>query len=106
MMGKPLVSTELNTGTTYINVHSQTGLVVPPADSAALKKALDFLFANPSVAAKLGRNALQRYEDVFTANAMGSAYAALYKKIVLGEQIEETEISDLEIESLKKSQSL
>lgn len=106
MMGKPLVSTELNTGTTYINVHNETGLVVPPADSTALKKALDFLFDNPGVAARLGRNASQRYEDIFSAHAMGAAYTALYKKIALGEQIEEMEVSNLEIEALKKSQSL
>ena len=32
MFGKPMISSEIGTGTTYINVHRETGLVVPPSD--------------------------------------------------------------------------
>jgi rhamnosyl/mannosyltransferase len=32
MSGKPVVSTELGTGTSFVNLHNETGLVVPPRD--------------------------------------------------------------------------
>ena len=36
--GKPVISTELETGTSYVNVHGETGLVVPPNNATALGK--------------------------------------------------------------------
>ena len=47
MRGKPLISTELGTGTSYANKHNETGLVVPPKDVRALS-ALDFLSVTPT----------------------------------------------------------
>ena len=32
MFGKPLISSEIGTGTTYINIDGKTGVVVPPSD--------------------------------------------------------------------------
>src|SRR5690606_28389959 len=39
MFGKPMISSEIGTGTSYINISGQTGLVVPPSDAAALRAA-------------------------------------------------------------------
>jgi glycosyltransferase involved in cell wall biosynthesis len=39
--GLPVVCTELGTGTSYVNRHGVTGLVVPPNDAAALAAALN-----------------------------------------------------------------
>ena len=44
MYGKPLISSEIGTGTTYINIDKETGLVVPPSDPIALREAMDFLW--------------------------------------------------------------
>ena len=38
--GRPVVSTELSTGTSWVNRHGDTGLVVPPRDPRALAAAL------------------------------------------------------------------
>ena len=40
MYGLPLISTELNTGTTFVNKEGVTGLVVPPGDVEAGRGAL------------------------------------------------------------------
>lgn len=82
MFGKPLISCEIGTGTTYINIAGQTGLVVPPADPAALAQAMRALWEQPVMAAEMGRRALERFETQFTAEAMVSAYARLYRDLL------------------------
>lgn len=105
MMGKPLVSTELGTGTTYINIHNETGLVVPPGDVRALRTALLHLHNNKDMAALLGKRAQQRYEKLFTADLMGNAYASLYRKIAHALPAPECTLPEVNIEPLKKSQT-
>lgn len=105
-MGKPLISTELGTGTTYINVHGETGLVVPPDDVLALRAALLRLHNNKDMAALLGKRAQQRYEKLFTADLMGVAYSSLYRKVVRTLSAPEPAPSEVDIEPLKKSQTL
>lgn len=82
MFGKPLISCEIGTGTSYINAHTQTGLVVPPADPKALREAMDALWNNPEQAETYGRNAAQRYRQLFTATRMVQAYVGLYEKLL------------------------
>ncbi|MNE43588.1 GDP-mannose-dependent alpha-(1-6)-phosphatidylinositol monomannoside mannosyltransferase [compost metagenome] len=82
MYGKPLISCEMGSGTTFINLADQTGLVVPPRDAAALAQAMQRLWDDPAMAQAMGAKALQRYEEVFTASAMASAYADLYRSLL------------------------
>ncbi|WP_306579396.1 glycosyltransferase family 4 protein [Pseudomonas sp.] len=82
MYGKPLISCEMGSGTTFINLADQTGLVVPPRDAAALAQAMQRLWDDPLMAQAMGAKALQRYEEVFTASAMASAYAGLYRSLL------------------------
>ena len=42
MYGKPMISSEIGTGTTFINIGNETGLVVPPSDPAALRQAMQY----------------------------------------------------------------
>lgn len=46
--GVPVITTEIGTGTSYYNVHGETGLVVKPMDSKELSKAIRDIFANSS----------------------------------------------------------
>ena len=80
--GLPLVSTDLETGTSYINQHNQTGFVVPSANAFALAQALNSLLENPLQAKKFGQNARKRYEELFRETTMCSRYAALYRKLL------------------------
>lgn len=82
MFGKPMISSEIGTGTTYINVANQTGLVVPPNDPAALRQAMLDLQADPQRASQMGLAAAQRYQDLFTAERMASNYQQLYQSIL------------------------
>jgi rhamnosyl/mannosyltransferase len=84
MRGKPLISTELGTGTSYANKHNETGLVVPPKDVRALQDALDFLSNNPGKVRQMGEAAKQRYDRLFTAELMCSRYAEIYKDVLTG----------------------
>jgi rhamnosyl/mannosyltransferase len=82
MFGKPMISSEIGTGTTYINIDGQTGLVVPPSDPQALGQAMRTLWDNPQLAAQMGRRAAERYQALFTSEQMAASYTALYQELV------------------------
>jgi glycosyltransferase involved in cell wall biosynthesis len=82
MFGKPLISAEIGTGTTHINIDQETGLVVTPECPESLRKAMDTLHANPEKAEQLGDQAKKRFEKHFTGKEMGGAYANVYKETV------------------------
>lgn len=81
MFGKPLISSEIGTGTTYINIANETGLVIPPSDANALQQAMIYLWENPNIAARMGNKARVRYYEFFTADRMVQTYIDLYKEI-------------------------
>ncbi len=82
MYGKPLVSTELGTGTSYVNQTGVTGRVVPPADPAALRQAMDSLLNDDKRAQTMGAAARARFDRLFTTDRMGGAYAQLYRELL------------------------
>lgn len=84
MFGKPMISSEIGTGTSYINISGQTGLVVPPSDAAALKAAMHQLWHDQELAEKLGQAAAERYSQLFTAERMGEQFNNLYRKLQFG----------------------
>jgi rhamnosyl/mannosyltransferase len=86
MYGKPLISCEIGTGTTYINIANETGLVVPPEDPTALRHAMKYLWDHPEEAENMGRNAYQRYLRLFSGELMVKAYTDLYKEILAERQ--------------------
>jgi rhamnosyl/mannosyltransferase len=81
MFGKPLISCNIGTGTSYVNVDGETGIVVPPASSPALAKAMRTLQEDETMAAHMGRAARERYERLFSGTAQGEAYIRLYAEI-------------------------
>ena len=81
MFGKPLISCEIGTGTSFVNVAGQTGLVVAKDDSTALRHAMLFLWGQPAVAAAMGQRAALRYETLFTGAQMGAAHFKLYAEL-------------------------
>ncbi len=82
MFKKPLISTEIGTGTSYVNIHEETGLVVPPADPRRLREAMEKLDRDPDLAEKMGIAANKRYMQLFTGKRMGKRYADMYKKMI------------------------
>ena len=81
MYGKPMISCEIGTGTTYINIDGDTGIVVPPSDPQALRVAMQRLWENPEMARQMGRRAEMRYQELFTSEKMASNYLSLYESL-------------------------
>ncbi|PFH08394.1 rhamnosyl/mannosyltransferase [Collimonas sp. PA-H2] len=82
MYGKPMISSEIGTGTSYINNHGETGIVVPPSDPDAFRAAMQRLWDNPDQAQAMGTRAQARYQKLFTARVMGESYASLYRDVL------------------------
>ena len=86
MYGNPMISSEIGTGTTFINIAGETGLVVPPSDPVALRNAMRYLWEHPDEAAEMGQRAEERYWQYFTADRMVRSYVELYKDVVIKHQ--------------------
>jgi len=80
--GKPVICTELKTGTTFINQHGTTGLVVPPRDSRALAEAINSLAYNNSLRCDLGEKARQRALGELTAEKMVERTYKVYNDLL------------------------
>jgi len=82
MMGKPMVTCEIGSGTSFINLDGVTGFVVPPNDAAAFAAAMAKLAAEPDLALRMGAAARRRFEETFTADAMAAGYDAVYRELL------------------------
>jgi len=82
MHGKPLISSEIGTGTSFVNRHNETGFVVQADDAQSLKNAMNELWNNDELCERLGRNARKNYEDIFTAEQMAKSYLTLYQEVI------------------------
>lgn len=82
IFGKALISAEIGTGSSYINIDGITGLVVPPSDASALAAAMERLWNDDGLAQAMGRAARERFDRLFTASKMAKAYGELYQRIL------------------------
>ena len=82
MYGKPMISCEIGSGTTYINIAGETGLVVPPRDAVALAAAMNQLWNQPQMAVSMGEAAQRRFEAVFSSDSMAKSYAEIYRSLL------------------------
>lgn len=89
MAGKPLISCEIATGTSYVNAHGVTGLVIPPRDVLALRDAMHTLSRDDDKARAMGRAARLRLDTMFTARQMTERYHSLYRTLVNGHDFDE-----------------
>ena len=76
---KPVISTNLPTGISFINRHQETGLVVPARDVRALKEAVQTLLDSKESRAEYGVNGRERLEQEFTSRIMAGKFLTLYK---------------------------
>jgi rhamnosyl/mannosyltransferase len=80
-LGKPVVSSDLPTGVTYVNVHGETGLVFPVGDDAALAEACGRLLSDEGLKGRLGRNAMERTRRMFSRKAMADAAVPFFRRL-------------------------
>jgi glycosyltransferase involved in cell wall biosynthesis len=89
MHSKPMISCEINSGTSYVNINNETGFVVPPENPDQLAHACNHLINNPIQANKMGNAARSRYEFLFSAKALGGNYSKLYAELLIGYRAKE-----------------
>ena len=80
--GLPLISTELGTGTSFVNQNEQTGLVVPPNDAPAMAAAINRLLADESLRCRMGQAALVRAQSEFNVTTMAERMLDLYQSVL------------------------
>lgn len=76
-----IVSTNLGTGTSYANVDSLTGLVIPPKDVESLTNALVYLRDNHEVLDKMKRNSRDRVSSIFAISQVKKNIIEIYEAI-------------------------
>lgn len=81
MRGRPMISSEIGTGTSFVNIHGETGLVVPAGDASAFRRAMETLLNDANLAATMGQRARQRFLAHFQAEDAGRAYLAEYERL-------------------------
>ena len=79
---KPLVSTELGTGTSLVNRHNHTGFVVKPGCSDSLARAMNRIGKEDACYEKFSKNAFHHYLDNYTAAAQGDKYIRIYRSFL------------------------
>lgn len=79
--GLPLISTDIETGTSFVNVNGETGLWVPPNDSVRLREAMVKLQHDEVLCRSMGAAARLRVANVLNARSMIAAYLALYRAL-------------------------
>jgi glycosyltransferase involved in cell wall biosynthesis len=80
--GLPCISTALGTGTDFVNVHNETGLVVPPGDATALAEAIRRLRDDPALRATYGEAAVHRAQTLFSRERMLDGVERIYRQAV------------------------
>lgn len=78
---KPIISCEIGTGTSYVNQHEKTGVVIPPQDHISLSNAMKKL-SEDDVNKAYSKNAFIRFHEEFTMGLMAQRYFNLYKSIL------------------------
>jgi rhamnosyl/mannosyltransferase len=76
--GLPVITTELGTGTSYVTIHGQTGIVVLPADPRALARAIQVITGSETLARALGAAGRRRAEAEFSLSRMLDRVEAVY----------------------------
>jgi len=79
--GKPVVATDIG-GTNEVVVPDDTGLLVPPADAAALAGAIRAVLADPARARRLGLAGQARVTALFSAAGMARQVTQVYDELL------------------------
>jgi glycosyltransferase involved in cell wall biosynthesis len=80
---RPVVSTRVG-GNSELVAHDETGLLVAPADAAALAAAVIRVLADGREARRLGVNGLERVRTRFSTESMVRAYETIYAALLGG----------------------
>jgi glycosyltransferase involved in cell wall biosynthesis len=80
--GIPVVNTDLESGVPEVSVDGVTGITVPPKDSIALARAINFLLENDETRRKYGEAASRRAHEKFSATRMAENTLNVYESVL------------------------
>jgi len=83
-VGKPVVSSDLTSGVTYVNVDGETGLTFHVGDDAGLAEACNRLLSDAELRERLGMNARKRTFEKFSYTAMRDAAVPFFRRLCDG----------------------
>lgn len=78
---RPVVASDVG-GVSDIVVDGETGLLVPPADPAAITRALLTVLDDPDLGARLGRAGRERVERLFDARGWARSLRSVYEQAI------------------------
>ncbi|MGO9649051.1 MAG: glycosyltransferase, partial [Terriglobales bacterium] len=79
---KPVISTNLPTGVSWVNQHGKTGYVVPPGNAAALAQSIQHLISNSQLREEMGEAGRMRVAEHFTSTKMAEAILQVYQEML------------------------
>lgn len=79
--GKPVVSTELGTGTSFVNRDGETGVVVPAQDPRALASAINRLLGDDDLRRRMGEAGHNRAQAEFAEDVMVDRVIEVYRSV-------------------------
>jgi glycosyltransferase involved in cell wall biosynthesis len=79
---KPVISTDLPTGVSWVNQHGKTGYVVPRESVEELRKAIERLLSNVQLRKEMGETGRLRVEQHFTSTKMAEAMLDVYQEML------------------------
>ncbi|MGQ9549743.1 MAG: glycosyltransferase [Roseiflexus sp.] len=79
--GVPCISTSLGTGTDFVNMHNETGLVVPPGDVMALAQAIRRLLDDPALRERFSAAGVRRARELFSRETMVDGVEHMYRQV-------------------------
>jgi glycosyltransferase involved in cell wall biosynthesis len=78
--GKPVISTDVPSGVSWVNQGGRTGLVVPAGDADALRAAMRRLLEDAALRSRMGAAGRARVEEEFTIGRLRERLRLLYEE--------------------------
>ena len=79
---KPIISCEIGTGSSFVNINEETGIVVSPENSNELAKAMQRLHNDAELCKRMGEQGAYRTKEFFYIDTMAGKYYNEYKKLL------------------------
>lgn len=85
IFSKPLISSDMESGMSYIIKNNISGFLLPPKDFNSLKESLLFIYKNKKKARSMGIESRKRFNRLFNIDIVGSKYTELYNELIHSE---------------------
>lgn len=82
IFSKPLISTEMKSGMSYIIKNKISGFLLPPGDFKSLRRSLLFLYKHKKKACLMGIQSRKRFNQFFKIETVGLQYIKIYNNLI------------------------